>query len=189
MNTYISQLEFRASILGQTAVNVTKTFLIDYPNFIKWSGSHAKSYHHYGEGGLLHHTFEVIDLAFVARERLGLQEAIDGLTLYFACLFHDTGKMFDYVKENGEWKPTAHRRLIHHISESALIWSRTIYKFPLLIQQYHDPVLHAILAHHGGRQFGSPIAPKTRIAWLLHLTDGISARMNDCDRVDVLDKP
>jgi 3'-5' exoribonuclease len=185
---YLEKLAFRASVLGKDAKDVLNDFLINYPSFELWSGSHSKLLHHYGTGGLLRHTSEVLDLAFVSRSQLSLQAEIDGPTLFFACLFHDAGKMFDYVEENGEWKPTDHRRLIHHISESALIWSRTIYRFPLLIQKYHDPVLHAILAHHGGRQFGSPVAPKTRVAWLLHLCDGISARMNDCERVDVLEK-
>ena len=45
----------------------------------------------------------------------------------------------------------------------------------------HDEVLHAILSHHGRREYGSPVSPSTRIAWLLHLCDSISARMFDCN--------
>jgi 23S rRNA maturation-related 3'-5' exoribonuclease YhaM len=59
-------------------------------------------------------------------------------------------------------------------------------KFPELNTRYHDSVLHAILAHHGRREAGSPVAPKSRIAWLVHLSDQISARMADADTLDII---
>jgi 23S rRNA maturation-related 3'-5' exoribonuclease YhaM len=59
-------------------------------------------------------------------------------------------------------------------------------KYPKLYDRYHDKVLHCILAHHGCRAWGSPVAPSTREAWLVHLADAISARADDCDRVDML---
>ena len=37
-------------------------------------------------------------------------------------------------------------------------------------------------AHHGIRAWGSPVSPNTQLAWLLHLSDNLSARLNDCDR-------
>ena len=37
---------------------------------------------------------------------------------------------------------------------------------------------------HGQREWGSPVMPKSRVAWLLHLSDGISARMADCETTD-----
>jgi len=52
--------------------------------------------------------------------------------------------------------------------------------------ELHDKVLHAILAHHGCREAGSPVAPKTREAWLVHFCDGISARMDDADTWDII---
>jgi 3'-5' exoribonuclease len=48
-------------------------------------------------------------------------------------------------------------------------------------QQTIDNVLHAILAHHGSREWGSPVVPLTKLAWMLHLCDGISARMDDAE--------
>ena len=89
-----------------------------------------------------------------------------------------------------KWKETKHKRLIHHISRSAIEWSNSFdveweweYK-----EKYHDEVLHAILAHHGCREWGSPVAPYSKVAWLLHLSDSMSARMNDCDKFDILNR-
>jgi hypothetical protein len=133
--------------------------------------------------------------------------------LFSAALFHDAGKMWDYEpaplplgimaetpegreKEYAEWQGTAHKRHIHHISRSALLWNETASKISQIAanssnSQYKglhqgviDDVLHAILAHHGLREWGSPVSPNTQMAWLLHLCDGISARMNDANKWD-----
>jgi 3'-5' exoribonuclease len=75
------------------------------------------------------------------------------------------------------------------VPRSALIWHDVVGKFPELSLKYHDRVLHDILAHHGKREFGSPVAPRTRAAYLVHLCDSISARMNDCERIDAVKNP
>ena len=87
-----------------------------------------------------------------------------------------------------EWENSDHRRLIHHISRSSIIWNEACKKSEHIWKRFADPVTHAILAHHGGRSMGSPVAPKSREAWILHLCDGISARVYDADTLDVLDR-
>ena len=194
----INYLELLQSRSRQLNASV---FLLDllerYPQFIEWSGSHAPVLHHYGKGGLLRHTSEVIELGLSTIPQLQLESKVDPTEYFLAALFHDTGKMFDYERITGEkntlgdpvgeyWKSSEHKRLIHHISRSALIWHETSIRHP---NKYQVKVLHAILAHHGRRDQGSPVAPKTRVAWLLHLCDGLSARMDDCDRLDVVHPP
>ncbi len=191
MNQYIERIESRAQCVDIKAQRVLKYLLTEYPQFVYWSGSHNNLLHHYGRTGLARHTSEVIELGFSCRSLLHKETDIDAMEYFFAALFHDTGKMFDYdqVGDSDEWKPQEHRRLIHHLPRSALIWHDVIAKYPDLNGRYHDSVLHAILAHHGRRDAGSPVAPKTGTAWLLHLCDGISARMDDCERLDVVNKP
>lgn len=175
--------------------------VIDNPKFSTWWGG-LSGQHHDFNGGLVRHTKEVIELCFKTNETLNLN--LDKKELFFAALFHDVGKMFDYQKnskygsiyfaENGEeldeqepeFIATPHKRIIHHISRSALIWSHAVADHPEFSDKYHDLVLHSILAHHGSREWGSPVAPKTQTAWLLHLCDNMSARMNDCDRLDLV---
>ena len=48
-----------------------------------------------------------------------------------------------------------------------------------------DEVLHCILSHHGQRAWGSPVAPKSIEAWILHLCDGLSARADDYKTLDL----
>ena len=160
-----------------------------YPQFEYWSASHNSLLHHYGRGGLVRHTWEIVKLGLEIIPMLDLCEKVSPIEFYLAALFHDTGKMFDYDQVGNEWKPSDHRRLIYHVPRSALIWHDVASKFSGLNEKYHDRVLHDILAHHGKREFGSPVAPKTRCAYLVHLCDSISARMDDCERIDAVKNP
>ena len=157
--------------------------------FCIWTGC-VNNKHHYGKFGLAKHTYEVLLLAFNSKETLGISD-IDNAELFFSCLFHDIGKIYDYEPVDGtdysEWTSTDHKRLIHHISRSGIYWSNNVGFYPEMCLKYHDSVLHAILAHHGRRELGSPVSPKSKVSWLLHLCDGISARMEDWDRVDLRD--
>lgn len=160
--------------------------------FPLWSGSSKPHQHHYGKGGLVVHTAEVAKLCIENNKLFG--SMIPEKNLFLAALFHDAGKMWDYEpieivgkeKEYKEWQGTSHKRHIHHISRSAFVWKEAADAWPieLLNQDSIDEIVHAILAHHGQREWGSPVSPNTKLAWMLHLCDGISARMDDAERWD-----
>lgn len=172
------------------------SIVLDDPRFARWSGSSQSHQHHYGDGGLARHTAEVATLCITNIEAL---EQIYGVPshreAYLAALYHDLGKIWDYERRDdytditgyhpAEWRGSPHKRLVHHISRSAIEWSRAVDRFTAY-RDIEDSVLHAILAHHGQREWGSPVAPKTRLAWLLHLCDGLSARFNDADTLDIV---
>jgi 3'-5' exoribonuclease len=192
MSIYVSELRelARKYELNQEVMPLVEAVLTQ-PEFAYWSGSAYSYHHHYGHGGLARHTCEVVKLCMLNRDALGKME-MNKEELFLAALYHDLGKMYDYQlggMYGNEWKPTEHKRLIHHISRSALLWSHALENHaPDLYNKYHDTVLHAILAHHGSRQFGSPVAPKSQVSWMLHLCDSISARMDDWNKMDVVDK-
>ena len=159
--------------------------VIGDPRFELWSGSSKRHQHHYGKSGLCQHTYEVVELCITNCSLLQLN--IDQVELYLSALFHDCGKMWDYepVDESyNEWVGTEHKRTIHHISRGALVWNAACTNHSFKYGKYADAVTHNILSHHGQREWGSPVMPKTKAAWLLHLCDGISARMNDADKWD-----
>ena len=149
-----------------------------------WSGSSNPIYHHYGNYGLLIHTCEVTSTCLLMRKSYS-QYDIDETELFLAALFHDAGKIYDYEKVKGVWGSTEHKRTIHHISRSAIIWNKYVALESTEFQErYEEKVTHAILAHHGQREWGSPVSPKTRVAWVLHLCDNLSARLYDADTRD-----
>lgn len=158
--------------------NYAKQVLGD-PRFAIWSGSSESYKHHYGKGKLAEHTLEVVELCLANNEYF-VGKGVEPVRLYLAALFHDAGKMWDYEpgdESYNDWRAAYHKRHIHHVSRSGLVWHEANVKYGVL--EYEDEVLHGILSHHGAKEWGSPVTPNTRLAWLLHLCDSMSARMDD----------
>lgn len=169
------------------SVNYLADSLLTIPCFYKWSGSGHEGQHHFGDGGLAIHTLEVLKIMFSVNETMnyGLNKDV----MYLAGLYHDYGKVFDYTTdEHGKWIPAPHKRNIHHISRSAMFFYHKATEM-VFSNELTDEVLHCILSHHTRREYGSPVAPNSREAWLLTLADNMSARLNDCGTWDYIVKP
>lgn len=188
-------LKTKAEELG---VGKIASLLLDDPRFPLWSGSGHASQHHYGTGGLIIHVSEVVNMCLLMREKWYPQ--VDEQILFLSALMHDSGKLWDYepfdcndadrnvqeisqITSRSGWHGTTHKRHIHHISRSAIEWSKAV-AISGECEDIEDEVTHAILSHHGQREWGSPVAPNTHVAWLLHCCDIISARMDDCEKMD-----
>ena len=196
MNPYFERLQHLEAVGGPNCVAISNQIFHNLPQFEYWSGSGKPIHHHYGDGGLARHTMEVIDLMVASDQALNYNHDLGYEEMFLAGLFHDVGKLWDYervsgsmpcgeIQGGGDWVKTTHARNIHHISRSALVWSKAVDATGLYKEQ-HDKIFHAILAHHGQREWGSPVAPNSKLAWLLHLCDGISARMDDCEKIDLV---
>lgn len=191
---YIGELKKAAEKLG--VVDLAWPVLT-HPQFALASGNSKSNSHHYGDGGLCKHVYEVwsagmdVILFFGELSKVNGDGKWDNFSLrifFLAVIYHDYGKIFDCERlEDGTWVGTDHKRLVHHISKSNSYWCIQAEKYGAG-QDFMDKVSHCILSHHGCREYGSPVSPKSREAWLLHLCDGISARMDDCDFSDVLTK-
>lgn len=179
----------RLSIMAEAhRVSEVANCVLKMPEFSTWTAC-VKNKHHYGKGGLLRHTSEVVQLASMQAHFFALRgHKVCQKTLFLSCLFHDVGKIWDYAPANedmSEWKGTDHKRNIHHISRSGIVWTKAVAETGEC-KDIEDAVLHAILSHHGLREWGSPVFPKSKEAWLLHLCDSLSARMDDCDKIDLV---
>lgn len=151
--------------------------------FAQGSGAGKPEHHHYGKGGLDRHTREVIELMFASNKTLNLN--LNRIEIVLAGLYHDLGKIWDYDfdhEDNVIRKD--HSKYVYHITRSGIEFEKICDQvvaeksLPDVVFS-REEVLHAILAHHGQKEWGSPVTPKTKLAWLIHLCDMISARMDD----------
>jgi 3'-5' exoribonuclease len=168
--------------------------VLEDPRFEIWSGSGSAKHHHYGDHGLIRHTKEVFDFveAIYWTHKKMSNSSINIVELLVSVIWHDYGKIWDYQKDpNGVWgKHNDHARQIHHITRSALEFEKAYENRFHAIAAFtvnKSNILHNILSHHGSREWGSPVAPATKEAWILHLADNLSARLDDCDKHDILD--
>lgn len=152
--------------------------LKSYSEFWTWPA--AISYHHAYEGGLITHTLEVAEIALSIAAKFP-QVNLD--VLLTAALWHDWGKIMEYKLE--DWSNTGASERPRHLTRSdGWVWtwnanaSTHIATSAIEFSRYgrSSAVVHCILAHHGPvREWGSPEAPKTLEALILHQADMLSA--------------
>lgn len=173
------------------------SLVLDDPRFAIWTASGSPNIHHYGRGGLLRHTTEVVNLCLLNRSAfVGLGHQIDERALYLAALYHDASKLDDYAWQPvetihpahdatpGTWIKTPFHKLIHHVAGSAIRFARAVDQTQTC-QDIEQEVTHAILSHHGLPEWGSAVRPRTRIAHILHLCDNMSACLGHVDTIDL----
>ncbi len=135
----------------------------------------AISYHHNYIGGLLEHTLQIAKLANKVVEVYG-NEYIDRDILIAGVLLHDIGKVYEYENDLGNINKTDEGKLVGHIVKGSEIVEK--YSSQVEIQEEKkNKIKHIILSHHGEREFGAAVLPKTTEAFLVHMIDNIDAKM------------
>ena len=125
---------------------------------------------HQEPGGLVLHTLEV---AKAAVELSGENSLLASLA-YVSSVFHDYGKIHEYEYKDGQAIKLPFSKKIGHV-----VWS---WKFFLDAAQADsrrediEEIGHALLAHHGRREWGSPVEPNSWLAYILHTADMLSSR-------------
>jgi 3'-5' exoribonuclease len=147
----------------------------------------ARKYHHARRGGLVEHTAQMMRLA-TAIAPLYSQLNLD--LLIVGVLFHDSGKLWEnQFPETGFLMSYDELgELVGHISIGLelvnSLWQKLAAENGDVWKTYRPPsedvrihLLHLIGSHHGEKQFGSPVDPKTPEAMALHYIDNLDARM------------
>jgi 3'-5' exoribonuclease len=107
-------------------------------------------------------------------------------------LFHDSGKLWEncFPKESFIMPHDFRAELIGHISMGVelvnRLWQRLkadpMFSSWNLLSPDSDLVrlhlIHLVASHHGEKQFGSPVEPKTPEAMTLHQIDNLDAKLN-----------
>jgi 3'-5' exoribonuclease len=133
----------------------------------------AKSFHHAYLGGLLEHTVTVADLC----DHVSQQYArVDRDLLITAALLHDVGKV-DELTYTASIDYSESGRFLGHVVLGVMFVSQRAKDAARLSERKLEPLLHAIVSHHGELEWGSPKRPKTLEALILHHVDNLDAKV------------
>lgn len=150
------------------------------------------SHHHCYRGGYLDH---VVDMLNTADALLKIPTYADkGMNrdvVIAGILLHDIGKIYTYSTGQSGLPPKrtfmdlsfGHINLSCDVLMTALVNFTETEKSKLKASEYEElcvlirHIKHIILSHHGTREWGSPVAPCTLEANLVHLVDMMSSKM------------
>ena len=163
--------------LLQPPLDMLCSVVIGDPRFTSGFGSANK--HHSYVGGLMVHTAEVVKLV---RSMVG---DADVRVLTVAAIYHDYHKIYDYEIRHDHVKmcdyiaKTDHHRLIGHVAGSytEFVIQSVPYTQDVMTLNFVEQVGHCILSHHGRKEWGSPVVPATKEAFILHAADMISSQI------------
>lgn len=163
-----------------------KTYLQDFGDKFRRAAA-ARDYHHARRGGLLEHTTQMM------RSGAALATAYPTLNwdlIRAGILFHDCGKLWemDYQPQGFVSPMTTVGELLGHITIGIelvnKLW-RSLEANPEFSpagaqpprEQVREHLLHLIASHHGQKEYGAPVTPRTPEAWMLHHIDNIDAHL------------
>jgi 3'-5' exoribonuclease len=133
-------------------------------------GYGGAKHHHAYKGGLAVHTAEVVQYCL---EMAG--PGVDKNVLLTAAYWHDYAKLYEYQFGiiSGKIEVNEYCKTIGHVVGSTYYFLEGSAKG--LLAGFTSAVVHCMLAHHGRREWGSPVEPATREAWILHAADMMSS--------------
>ncbi|MEM1058985.1 MAG: HD domain-containing protein [Verrucomicrobiota bacterium] len=147
----------------------------------------ARDYHHARRGGLLEHTAQMLR---TANALATAYPDVNWDLVKTGVLFHDSGKLWENgYEEFGFVSPLLQiGEMLGHIP----IGIELVNQLWRQLDAEGDPafaaegvptkeqvrlhLLHLIASHHGLREYGSPVTPRSPEAWMLHYIDNIDAK-------------
>ena len=134
----------------------------------------AKGFHHNYIHGLLEHT---ISVCRVADAIAGQYQDVNRDLLVTGAILHDIGKTVEFnYSRTIDYSDRG--RLLGHIVLGEKMVADAIARLESFPEEMKLQLQHLILSHHGEKEYGSPIRPKTPEAFLLNHADDIDAKVN-----------
>jgi len=155
-------------------------FLFAQPSYLPYGDYPAAlRNHHTFKCGLSQHTNEMLLMAeslFPLIEVFRDEQPFDRVIVILTILFHDYGKIREYtpnidtISRSTDYFKLGHPFLSAEFAGGVLRICGVEEAIVLRVQ-------HCILAHHGRKEWGSPVEPDTAEAWFIHLLDMLSSRL------------
>lgn len=132
----------------------------------------AKSFHHAYSQGLMTHT---LSMFHVAKALCQCYPYLHKDLLLTGVLFHDLGKIDEFTQSNQPQYSLIGNLVGHIVSIVERIDELSLEQGWDLNEEDLISLKHLILAHHGKKEYGSPIEPKLLEAEVLHFIDHLDA--------------
>ena len=134
----------------------------------------AQQIHHAYRGGLLEHVLTMATTGTALARIYGAREDL----LLAGAIIHDIGKLQELGYDSGAISYTRDGNLVGHIALGLVLvrdTARGISGFP---DDLRAELEHLVLSHHGSRERGSPVEPKSVEAFILAAVDELDARLH-----------
>jgi len=134
----------------------------------------AQQIHHAYRGGFLEHITKMAEVGRLVARAYGANEDL----VLAGVVLHDIGKLQELAYEGGAGSYTRDGNLVGHIALGLMMVREacaSISGFPI---ELRSQIEHMIASHHGVREYGSPVEPKTIEAFILASIDELDAKLN-----------
>ena len=138
----------------------------------------AQQVHHAYRGGLLEHTLKMAEIGRMLARAYNANEDL----VFAGVLLHDIGKLQELSYEPGAIGYTRDGNLIGHVVMGAMLVRDAINGISGFPDDLRAQIEHLVLSHHGTREHGAPVEPKTIEAFILAAVDELDSRISQVRR-------
>jgi 3'-5' exoribonuclease len=134
----------------------------------------AQQIHHAYRGGFLEHVVKMAEVGLLIARAYKADEDL----VLAGVVLHDIGKLQELAYEGGAGSYTRDGNLVGHIALGMMLVRETANGISGFPPELRSQLEHLVASHHGTREYGSPVEPKTIEAFILATVDELDAKLN-----------
>lgn len=138
----------------------------------------AQTIHHAYRGGFLEHITKMAQVGALLSQCYGANSDL----VLAGVVLHDIGKLQELAYEGGTGSYTRDGNMVGHIALGLMLVREAINGMPDFPVELRAQVEHLVASHHGTREYGSPVEPKSIEAFILASVDELDAKINQVRR-------
>ena len=160
--------------VGDSALRVfLRRILADHETALReWPA--AQSIHHAYRGGLLEHVLSIATVGKALARHYGASQDL----LVAGAVIHDIGKLQELSYDNGAISYSRDGNLVGHIALGLVMVRDTARGISAFPDDLRAELEHLVVSHHGARDKGSPVEPKSIEAFILAAVDNLDAQLH-----------
>jgi 3'-5' exoribonuclease len=146
--------------------------------------SAAARNHHAFVGGYLEHTLSVTRTALYLADKYkayypDMKPPLSKSLVIAGAVLHDIGKLYELEFKDEGWVYTAKGRLVGHILIGRDMVREASARVASMDEETQLRIEHMVISHQNLPEWGSPIAPHTPEALLVHYCDDMDAKFHE----------